>query len=420
VKLGIQSDDRDVRLKVKTPAAAVLSLVAAMLLFCSPAWAQKGSETRLYETRYYRIFTDVDAELARDIAARMDAMFEEYSRRLSAFGTVRETEKYEVHVFTRRIDYMKFVGDRLPNTGGVFIPSRNVLAAYLEDQGRDALRRTLQHEAFHQFAYLKISGELPTWVNEGIAQLFEEGIWTGSRFLVEQVPPRRIRQLQADLNGGRLISFENFVKMDGRTWARNMRDRDKGASQYNQAWAMTHFLVYAEDERGRPLYRARFFNMLDSIHKGAEPFDAFVSSFGKNFKGFESRFSDYARKLLPSREANYVEKLEVLADMSLLLAEEGTRFDSITSLRHHLEKGGYQLHYTKGQLTWSTNVDVGVYFQDLDGRELQPGSLMFAPRARAPVRDLVCRPPASPVEYRARFFSSPEGKLEREIVVGGY
>ena len=47
--------------------------------------------------------------------------------------------------------------------GGMFLPGRNLLAAFLEGQGRQQLRRTLQHEAFHQFAYNAISPDLPIW-----------------------------------------------------------------------------------------------------------------------------------------------------------------------------------------------------------------------------------------------------------------
>ena len=63
----------------------------------------------------------------------------------------------------------------MKNTGGVFMSGRNLLASFLGDLGRDSLRRTLQHEAFHQFAHTVISPDTPVWLNEGLAQVFEEG-----------------------------------------------------------------------------------------------------------------------------------------------------------------------------------------------------------------------------------------------------
>ncbi|MFT3786753.1 MAG: DUF1570 domain-containing protein [Tepidisphaeraceae bacterium] len=378
-----------------------------------------ASQLSIYQTDHYTIHFDVDSSLARDIAQRMDAMYEEYARRLNAFGTPQR-ERYDVYLFTRRIDYMKFIDDRAPTSGGVFIPNRNVLAAFLEGQGRDAMRRTLQHEAFHQFAHCVISENLPPWINEGMAQLFEEGIWTGEKFIVEQVPPRRLRQLQADIKADRLTDFKDFVQLDHSEWARSMRDRDRGAAQYNQAWAMVHFLVYARDRNGDPLYRQLFFEMLRSIHEGMSADDAFVKHFGTNYAGFEKRFFQYTSQLTPSKEATYVENVEVLADMMLELRDdEKLQFRSFADFRRHVERGGYQLHYTKGQLRWSSNEDVRVYFKDLDGRDLPGSQLCFQPNGNAALPDLICRP-ASNLEYRASFYAGPSGKVEREVTVSGY
>lgn len=382
---------------------------------------QTATEAKLtrYQTRHYSLNTDVEPELARDLATRLDAMYDEYARRLNAFGQPQENKRYDVYVFKRRIDYMKFIDDRVPNSGGVFIPSRDILAAYLEGQGRDAMRRTLQHEAFHQFAHSVVSPDLPPWVNEGMAQLFEEGIWTGEKFIVEQVPPRRLRQLKNDLQNDRLIGFEDFVTMDHPTWGKSMRDRDRGAAQYNQAWAMVHFLVYARNAEGKPAYRELFFEMLKSINGGMDANDAFRKHFGENFLGFEKRFAQYAKRLEPSRESTYMENVEVLADMMLELRDdERVTFNSFTDFRRHVERGGYQLHYTKGQLRWSSNPDVKTYFRDLDGRDLPSSQLTFIPNGRAPLPDLISRP-SGELEYRARFYLNGSGKVEREIIVRG-
>ena len=78
---------------------------------------------------------------------------------------------------------------------GVFMPHRRLLAAFVEGVGRDGVRRTLQHEAFHQFAHETFGPNVPVWLDEGLAQVFEEAVWTGNGFVVGQVPPRRVRQL---------------------------------------------------------------------------------------------------------------------------------------------------------------------------------------------------------------------------------
>lgn len=408
-------------MKVKTPALGVANLVVlVVLVLVAFSRADYSPNLPTLQTRHYVLHTDVSPEFARDLGERLDAMYEEYTRRLGAFGSA-SADQLHVYVFDKKSDYMLFIDDRLPNTGGVYIPAKNCLAAYLETQGRDALRRTLQHEAFHQFANRLISPNLPVWVNEGIAQLFEEGIYTGSRFIVEQVPPRRLRQLQDDLNNRRLIPFRDFVFMDHKTWAGNMRDRDRGSSQYNQAWAMVHFLVYAQDPNTRrPLYRERFFRMLTQVKAGVDAKDAFRANFGENFTAFTDRFMAYTRSLTPTPESNFVENTEVLSDLMVEINNAEKRvFRSLPDFRTHLERGGYQLKYSKGQLRWTTNPDIDTYFRDLAGRDLDANQAGLVANPNAPLPDLVLRPGGG-LEYRARFYIAPDGKPDREIIVRSY
>ena len=66
------------------------------------------------------------------------------------------------------------------NAGGVTIPDMNVVAAYLEEQGRDALRQTLQHEAFHQFAHTESSGGVVLLLCTAVALIWANSPWGGS------------------------------------------------------------------------------------------------------------------------------------------------------------------------------------------------------------------------------------------------
>ena len=393
-------------------------MIALLISICFTTRADAAASLVSYDTRHYKLYTDVDADLARDLAVRLDAMYDEYSRRLSAFGT-SSVDRLDVYVFNKRADYNEFIQERLPNTGGVFIPSRNVLCAYLEDQGRDALRRTLQHEAFHQFAHWAISPNVPVWINEGIAQVFEEGIWTGRSFIVDQLPPRRLRQLQADLASGKLADFETFINTDHRSWAKMMHDRERGATQYNQAWAMVYFLVFAVDSNDKPLYRERFFKMLRIMHDGGDAQVAFESCFGTNYAGFERRFKEFANQLSVSRESKYVEQLEVLSDLLVeISSEESESFRDIRSFRQHLVDGGYRLTYTRGELKWQSDPDITTYFKDIDGRDLTGTSLNFVSSNRSVLPDIVLRPGGA-LEYRARFYFDFEGKMTREILIRG-
>src|SRR3954449_430921 len=113
---------------------ACVGMIVLMVLALSRA-TSAAPELRGLESRHYYIHTDLERSLAEDLAKRMDAMFEDYSRRLADFNPDRRT-KFEVYLFAKRVDYMKFTNNRIPNTGGVFMPARDTLAAFLEGQGR--------------------------------------------------------------------------------------------------------------------------------------------------------------------------------------------------------------------------------------------------------------------------------------------
>ena len=392
----------------------------ALALFLTSASARHAvaqpDRARQFETRHYRVWTDVNLELARDLCARMDAMYDEYARRFSSLGaSVPQTEKFDVRIFALRDDYVRYTRDRLPNTGGVFMPDRKLLAVFVEGQGRDGVRRTLQHEAFHQFAHRAVGPNMPVWLNEGIAQVFEEAIWTGDGFVLGQVPPRRLRQLNQDLKDGTLIDFRKMLAMTDAEWSATFKDAGAMATQYNQAWAMAHYLLYAPAADGQPLHRARVIDMLRRCKSGALPTDAFTQAFSDNIVGFQRRFSEYARMLAATREATYLDNQTVLGDFLVALQQRGRSFETIEPFRRALQRGRVRLQYTKGNLAWRSSDDTDEYFRNLDGRLMTADELFFQPRDGAPLPDLVCRA-LEGVQLRTRFHAV-EDKLEHELLV---
>jgi len=373
---------------------------------------------RVLASRHYRIHTDLEPAFAEELARRMDGMYDEYDRRLADFRAAGDQPVFDVYLFRHQSDYTRFAGNGSRNTGGVFMSGKNVLAAFLEGQGRDALRRTLQHEAFHQFAWTAIGPELPVWLNEGMAQLFEEGLWTGQGFLLGQVPPRRVRQLQAELGGSRIIPFRTLLSIDNKTWGENLhRDAILGATQYNQSWAMVHFLVHATDPTGGAKYRARLIKMLKLIHDGEDGERAFRDAFSDNIDGFQARFVEYARALKPTPEATLIDHQDVLADMLVELAERGKHFNDADEFRRSVADGGYRIKYNKAQVQWSTAEDPLVYFCDLTGRPFGSDRLYLSPRTGAVLPDLVCRG-TDRFQLRTRFHQVSGGsRVEHETVI---
>ena len=393
----------------------LLVTVAFCLLPCLFSSAAHA-DLRVVPTAHYRIETDLVPELADDLSMRLDVMYAEYAGRLPrAVEKGKATKKLHVYLFRKRADYLHLVGERFTNTGGLYVSGRNFLAAFLEGQGRDGLRRTLQHEAFHQFVHEAMPNGIPVWLNEGMAQFYEEGLWTGSDFWTGQVPPRRVRQLQLDLKKGRMSDFATLGALTSAQWAQVFTgEMGKGATQYNHAWAMVYFLLHFKDETGREPYKNRLADLFQSLQDGADNRTAFARIF-PDAATIQEKFLVYAQKLAPTPDATLIERQSVLGDLVIALRSREAIPDTFADIRKLLMKVGYRIRYTQDEVKWDSDADVTIYFSDMAGRPFSNRQLTLEPRAGAPMPDIVCRC-FDHHQLRTRFYNA-DGKVEHEILV---
>lgn len=389
--------------------ARPLFVLAATLALASPAYAQ----TKPFASKHYLIHSDLGKEATADYGRRLDGMYDEYARRLADFS-VSPSQKFHVYLFKKQSDYRRFTGSRLPNSSGIFIPSLQALAGFEETQGRTALRQTLQHEAFHQFAWQAISQNLPIWLDEGLAQVFEEGVWTGDEFLLGQVTPARIKMLQDDIAAGRLVPFKTLLPMTRTTFQARMRDDAVGRSQYNQVWAMTHFLVFATDEKGKPRFRKRLIDWLRDLHDQRDPEEAFRANFSGNIDGFETRFTEWAATLQPTPLAVYSERVSKLADLVRLFKQDGREFETVDTLRRHLQRGQFHLTEKRDGQTYTLDENALTYLSNLDGKPWPGQSLFFDRRGKRPLPDIVLKAPTGST-IRARFYTVGQ-RIDHDLV----
>ncbi len=393
-------------------------LLAVVLLGClaRPVPAKDPSpldKLKLYRTKYYEIHTDIDDDLVKELALRMDVMLEQYQKQLAEYKLPPDQPPMTVFLFKKRDSYMGFTRLAGTNTGGMFVPGPHpFLTSFLEGQGRDELRRTLQHEAFHQFAYYAISQDIPTWLNEGLASDFEEGIWTGKAFVMGQIPPRRIRQLQADVKSGGLVPFSKFLPITPLEWTTTLHaDLDKGTMYYNESWAATYYL--REVERGDN--HNRYVKLLRKLHDGEDAATAFKETLGKDIRGFQNRFETWATGMTASPEATLIERDSAMADLIERLGEKGQHFRDLLSFRNEVLDKGYTMNYTTKRMKWTPETNSAHFFCDLSNRMYSLQDLYFKPVADAPFPDIVCRA-AYQLQVRTHFYKSETG-IEHEVLV---
>jgi hypothetical protein len=391
---------------VKLFAAGVISWLVTFLAHAGPL-----PQLKVLKLEHYTLHSDLEDSLLLDAARRMEVMYAEYSRRMSDFDLQKDDAPLDVYLFNRKVDYVRFTGNKYGNTGGVFLPGKNQLVAYLEGQ-RDTLRRTLQHEAFHQFAVKAIGPQLPIYLNEGLAQIFEEAIYTGDRFLMGQIPPRRLRQLQDDIENNNLLPLKTLTSLTPDRWAENLtRDQALGSTQYNQSWAIVHFMAYGDAGRNG----ARLVKMLRLINQDIDPSEAFAQSFGHNIDAFAVALNRYILALKPSPEAELIDRHEVLADLLVQFRKQGKHFKNVAQFRKTVETGKYRMQYKRGEVSWVA--EPGGYFKDPAGKLYTSEELYFSDRHGAVMPDLVLRDDAHRIGLTARFYQGAEGRTEFEVLV---
>src|SRR5438067_7157035 len=206
--------------------------VFALAIFAAPALA---AELKVYEGRYYVIHTEFTGDELREADLRMGKMAEEYHNRTKDFaGTI--DHKFPFFLYSNMDDYYAAGGIR--GSAGVFDSASETLMAIVDEKTRASIWHIVQHEGFHQFARAVIGGELPIWVNEGMAEYFGEAVFTGDGFVSGVIPQERLERVREEIRGKQFASVKQMMLMKHAEW-----NRDLQAKNYDQAWSMVPFLA---------------------------------------------------------------------------------------------------------------------------------------------------------------------------------
>ncbi len=263
-----------VRARLIPACFAALAVVAGL----APT-AQAQAKLKTYQTKYYIIRTDLEPDDVREINVRMTAMADEYRRRTKGFsGTIRK--RLPFYLYSKREDYYAAGGPE--GSSGLF--RGGALLAVAGEKTSNRTWHIIQHEGFHQFAHAAIGGDLPIWANEGMAEYFGLGIFTGDGFVVGVIPPQRLARLKKEINENKLNSFGKIMMMTNKDWHKEL-----SICNYDHAWSMIHFLVHADDGK----YRKAATGFLNDISRGTPYLNAWMKNFGKDVKTFEKRWREY-------------------------------------------------------------------------------------------------------------------------------
>ncbi len=171
----------------------------------------------------------------------------------------------------------------------------------------------LYHEAFHSYAMTYVyparsaadvkagkgTGELPRFLNEGLAQLFENPVIEAGELRVGHADADRLKRVQdwlAGKNPPGLVPLTNLLKAGKETFlAAHANQQESADRTYLTCWALAFHLMF---ER-RLIGTAAFDEYLKAINTGADPAKALAALVGQELPAYEKDWHDYLKKLGP-------------------------------------------------------------------------------------------------------------------------
>ena len=178
-----------------------------------------------------------------------------------------------VRIYATRDEYLDALEtDGLTNmtwSAAYWSPQRRELVAYLPENGGEELRRTIRHEAFHQFlSYATSMIAASPWFNEGYAQYFEDDLsedWGEGFDLTEE----NLERYAAAIPGVLMMDYGRFYEGSD-SWRR---------FKYRLAWAIVRFIEKGADEVRRKPFAGLKERYMESLLRTKDMRSATMAAF---------------------------------------------------------------------------------------------------------------------------------------------
>lgn len=336
---ALTSQDREAlrqRLQALAQSEKVASKELEGLKLTTVPWGKDGKDKALqYESRYFTLRSDASEDVVKRAALRLNQVYAAYVRILPAkldpparttILLCKSTKEYRAMAAQRgcnvlnpafflpstnevlcgweaeKLDELLEETRKVEKAKGVKLPRE--IEKKLLDSGFAALTRelfeTLQHEAFHaylaNFVYNPRASRVPTWLNEGLAQVFEVALVEAGELRVGHLDQKRLQRLKDRYRDDKLVPVVELVQAGGdRFLAAHESDRYTSDRHYLTSLGLAHFIAYDRKLLGT--------NALDQYVKnltnGMGPTEAFRKLVAQPLPEFEDQFLAYIRDLRP-------------------------------------------------------------------------------------------------------------------------
>ena len=176
------------------------------------------------------------------------------------------------------------------------------------DKATRQLFSLLYHEAFHAyvngFVYPPAPngpsehspGELPRWLNEGLAQVFETAIVEAGELRVGHAERDRLFRTKELVRSGDVLPLRDLLRSDSKQFiVVHGGDRFESDRAYLTSWALSHYLMFERKLIGTP----ELDTFVRQVNEKTEPVAAFAKLIAQPPESFEKEFHRYVLRLQP-------------------------------------------------------------------------------------------------------------------------
>jgi hypothetical protein len=222
-------------------------------------WKYGGADGHVLTTQHYRIFTTVarDEALFDTLPQLMEGAYTQYLRLAPA---VADTGRpMDCFVFGKRAEWNDFTIRQTGPQAKLYLQISvgayalgDVFIAY--DIGDYRTLYTAAHEGWHQFAARHFKGDLPRFLEEGMATQFENvNAFNGLPRWNLQRNANRAQHLRRAIEGKFTFSLAELINLHAGQVVH--RPGDRIDAFYSQNWAFVRFLFDGEGAKHRPAFQ---------------------------------------------------------------------------------------------------------------------------------------------------------------------
>ena len=261
--------------------AGSLSTVDGMIKYVAPLpavqkverWDSAYGEGITIETKHYKIHTTMlEPLILKQIPAFVEAIWRQYQNQLPV--PVESRNGFVLYLFKDRTQWEQFTKEFAGSQWPIYMKIKKG-AYFLNDTcvAYNIGSRTFSvigHEGWHQFCNKYFKYRLPSWLDEGIAQLFEQSNFENGQFTFQPAKNYgKLGSLKLVMQDNKMIPLRNLISLNPGEVVQLEQSDIAVMAFYAESYALVRFL--REENYGKRL--GNYHQMLLGALNGTWPID---------------------------------------------------------------------------------------------------------------------------------------------------